>query len=56
MDDLITIITSPRFKGLVSLVAAVVMYYTPDHIDRIIEGLLGAFGITTLVIDPKQRY
>ena len=56
MEDFALLITSPRFRGLISAVAAVVMYFTPDHIDRIIEGLLGAFGITDLVIPTRKRH
>lgn len=38
MDKILTTITSERFKGVVAVVAAGVMYFTPDHIDRVIEG------------------
>lgn len=55
MQDFIDLITSPKFKGLVSLIAAVVMYFTPDNIDAIIESLLSAFGISQLVLTPKAR-
>jgi hypothetical protein len=48
------ILTSSKFKALVSVTAAAVMYFTPDNIDRIIEGLLAAFGISTLVIGDKK--
>jgi hypothetical protein len=47
--------TSAKFKGIVSVVAAVVMYFTPDDIDKVIETLLGGFGITTLVIGDKKN-
>ena len=55
MNSIISIITSNKFKGLVSVAAAVVMYFTPDEIDHIIEGLLGAFGISALVINDKKK-
>ena len=54
MNKIINIITSPKFKGLIAVGAAVVMYFTPDEVDHIIEGLLGAFGISTLVIGDKK--
>lgn len=45
---------SPKIKGIVAIGAAVVMYFTPDEIDHIIEGLLSVFGISTLVIGEKE--
>lgn len=45
---------SHQIKGLIAITAAVVMYFTPDHIDKIIESLLAAFGISELVILPKK--
>jgi len=53
MTNIIDIITSDKFKGIVALIAAVVMYFTPDHIDKIIETLLVAFGISVLIIQKK---
>jgi hypothetical protein len=51
MKDLIF---SDKTKGIIAIVAAVVMYYVPDHIDRIIESLLGIYGITALTIQKKE--
>lgn len=48
------LITSQKVKGIIAIIAAVVMYYTPDEIDRIIEILLGMFGISTLIINDKD--
>jgi hypothetical protein len=51
-------LTSARFKGAISLIAAVIMYYTPDEIDRIIISLLGMLGISQLMIvssDEKEK-
>jgi O-methyltransferase involved in polyketide biosynthesis len=45
MSNVSKIVTSPKTKGIVSLAAAVVMYFTPDNVDRIIETLLAGFGI-----------
>lgn len=53
--NIINIITSPKIKGIVAIGAAVVMYFTPDEVDHIIEGLLGVFGISTLVIGDKEK-
>ena len=46
---------SPKIKGIVAIGAAVVMYFTPDEVDHIIEGLLSVFGISTLVIGDKEK-
>ncbi len=54
MSDFLNIITNSKVKGIVALIGAVVMYFTPDHIDAVIETLLAAFGITTLMIDEKH--
>ena len=44
-----------KTQGIISIVAAVVMYFTPDHIDRIIEAMLGAMGIAKLTIKKDER-
>lgn len=49
------VLTSDKIKGMVAIGAAVVMYFTPDEIDHIIEGLLSVFGISTLVIGGKEK-
>lgn len=54
MNSFISLITNDKFKGIVAIIAAVVMYYTPDEIDKIIEGLLGAFGISQFLITKKD--
>ena len=50
MENLKTIITNEKIKGTIAIAAAVVMFFTPDHIDLIIESLLAAFGIHKLVL------
>lgn len=55
MADLKTIITNEKVKGGIALAAAVIMAFTPDHIDLIIEALLAAFGIEKLVIKRKDE-
>ena len=54
MNSLVELLTNNKVKGIIAIVAAVVMYYTPDEIDKIIEGLLGAFGISQFMIKPKK--
>jgi predicted membrane protein len=49
------LIFSDKTKGIVAIVAAIVMHYTPDHIDRIIESLLGIYGVTALTIQKKDQ-
>lgn len=52
--DLKNIITNEKIKGVIAIVAAVIMAFTPDSIDLIIEALLAAFGIQKLVIKEKE--
>ena len=49
------LILSPKIKGIIAIGAAIAMYFTPDEIDHIIEGLLSVFGISTLVIGDKEK-
>ena len=46
MSTFIKLITNDKFKGIVAIAAAVLMYFTPDEIDKIIEGLLGVHSLT----------
>ena len=48
------VLTSDKIKGIVAITAAVVMYFTPDEVDHIIEGLLSVFGISALMIGEKK--
>ena len=50
MENLKSIITNEKVKGAIAVAAAVIMAFTPDHIDLIIEALLAAFGIQKLVL------
>jgi hypothetical protein len=52
LKKLLELISSRKFKGIVSVVAAVVMYFTPDNIDHIIMTVLGLLGISRLIIVP----
>lgn len=42
------------WKGAVALGAAIIMYFTPDHIDNIIIMVLGALGITDILSVEKK--
>ncbi len=48
-------ITSEKVSGLLAVIAAIVMYFAPDEIDRIIETFLIAFGIPKLVITKTEN-
>ena len=50
MDDIKKILNNEKVHGAIAIVAAVIMYFTPDHVDMLIETLLGAFGLTKLTI------
>jgi hypothetical protein len=54
MENLKSIITNEKVKGAIAIAAAIIMFFTPDHIDLLIETLLAAFGITKLVITEKK--
>lgn len=54
MENLKSIITNEKVKGVIAIAAAVIMAYTPEHIDLIIEALLGAFGIQKLIIKTRD--
>lgn len=54
MNSFIELIKNNKFKGIVAIIAAIVMYFTPDEVDKIIEGLLGAFGISQFMMESKK--
>jgi hypothetical protein len=54
MTNLKDVILNEKTKGIIAIVAAIIIYYTPDHIDRIIESLLGIYGITVLTLQKKE--
>lgn len=53
--DFKKVIQDEKIQGAIAIVAAVIMYFTPDHIDVIIEGLLAVLGIEKLVIRKKDE-
>lgn len=42
------------WQGIVAIIAAIVMYFTPDDIDRIIMMILSYFGITQIFKMEKK--
>ncbi len=52
--ELKTILKNDRIKGIIAVIAAVIMWYTPTHIDLVIETLLTAFGIQKLIIKEVE--
>ncbi|MBO4406047.1 MAG: hypothetical protein J5821_04950 [Alphaproteobacteria bacterium] len=53
MEKLAIILNNEKVKGMIAIITAVVMYYTPDHIDKIIEMCLAALGISKLTLTKK---
>lgn len=51
MINLLPLLISPKVKGIVSIAGAALMLILPDEFDTIIEGLLGAFGVSKLIED-----
>ena len=49
-------VTNTKFKACISVLAAAVMYFTPDAVDNIIETLLAAYGITVLAIEEPRKH
>ena len=54
MDNLKSIIENEKVKGAIAIAAAVIMFFTPSHIDIVIESLLAAFGIQQLVLKKDE--
>ncbi len=53
--DLKSLFESDKLKGLIAVIAAVVIYYTPSHVDLVIESLLAMFGIQKLVLKEANK-
>jgi hypothetical protein len=54
MTNLKDLILNEKTKGVIATAAAVVMWFTPNHIDAVIESLLGIYGITVLTLREKD--
>ncbi len=48
--DLKSILENEKIKGVIAVIAAVVIYYTPSNVDLVIESLLAMFGIQKLAL------
>lgn len=53
MNNLRSKLADSRIQGGIALIAAVVMYFTPDEVDHIIEAFLAMLGISKLTIEKK---
>ena len=53
MEKLKSIITNEKIKGVIAIVAAVIMWFAPDHVDMVIEALLTTLGIQKLIIKKE---
>ena len=53
MEKLIAFIHNEKVYGLVAIIVAVAMYYTSDHIDRIIEMCLASLDSSKLPLTKK---
>lgn len=51
-EKLVKFLNSNGFKTAVSIIAAVVMYFTPDTIDKYIIMVMSILGITPVIIGP----
>ena len=54
MGALLGLLISPKIKGITAIGASLLMYVMPDEVDHIIEGLLGIFGISKIVIGEGE--
>ena len=54
MGKLKIFIANEKVKGAIAIIAAVIMWFSPDSIDLIIETLLAALGIQKLVVVKKD--
>ena len=50
MEKIRQFLKTETVQGAIAIIAAVVMYFTPDNVDRIIEACLIALGVQKLVI------
>ena len=52
ITKIVDFFTNPKIKGVVALGCVVLMQFTPDEIDRLIEGFMAFYGISHLI--PKD--
>ena len=53
--DLKSLFESDKLKGLIAVIAAIVIYYTPSNVDLVIESLLAMFGIQELILKEENK-
>jgi hypothetical protein len=53
--DLKSLFESDKLKGLIAVIAAIVIYYTPSNVDLVIESLLAMFGIQKLILKEENK-
>ena len=53
--DLKSVFENDKVKGVIAVVAAIVIYYTPSHVDLVIESLLAMFGIQKLALKEYAK-
>lgn len=54
MEKIRTLLKNEKVQGAIAITAAIIMYFTPDHIDAIIEMCLAALGIGKLTLVKKE--
>ena len=54
MEKIKKFLANEKVRGAIAILAAITMYYTPNHIDLIIETCLAALGISKLTIEEKK--
>lgn len=54
-DKVINFLRSDLTRTVVAIIAAVVMYFTPDEIDKWIISALSLFGVSPLILTPVLK-
>ena len=54
MERIRDLLKNEKVQGVIAITAAIIMYFTPDHIDAIIEMCLAALGIGKLTLVKKE--
>lgn len=53
MQTIINFFSNSKVKGVIAVICCVIMYYTPDEVDRIIEAFMAFYGISHLL--PRKE-
>ncbi len=51
-DKVLSFLKSDLTQAVIGIIGAIVMYFTPDSIDKCIVAVFSALGITPLVLRP----